>query len=267
MGLLLSIYRRFTNRTPVTEDYWKGSATEDFTASEEFFARLPSFLQVEDRRVMDVGCGTGTLVLHVARLGAARAVGVDADPNHIEAAKQRLADEFPQLADRVEFIHSTRVDSVDEQFDLILSKDAFEHFEDPKGMVAQMEGRLVPGGELAVGFGPFWRAPYGGHLDTKWPWLHLVFPTRVVAADFNADRPGRNVSTWQEMGIGKLTYRKFTDIMDASGLEPVWSGVNVSDNRAVHTMTKLRRVPGLRELMTTNIYGVWRKPAPSSASP
>ena len=40
---------------------------------------------------------------------------------------------------------------------------------------------------FAVAFGPPWKAPYGGGVDSKLPWAHLVFPERVIFEEFGVE--------------------------------------------------------------------------------
>ncbi len=130
-------------------------------------------------------------------------------------------------------------------------------------MVRDMAERLVDGGLLAIGFGPLWKAPYGGHIDVRVPWVHLVFPEEVIFDEFRRTRPpGYTARTFEEgTGVNRMTLARFRAVMEASGLEQRRLDTNVGTSRAFKGMRAIQRVPGLREYGTQNAYGIWRRPA------
>ena len=72
-----------------------------------------------------------------------------------------------------------------DKFDIVLSKDSFEHYNDPENQIFTMQQYLKEEGILVIGFGPLWKSPYGGHISwmTKFPWAHLIFPESVIMAE------------------------------------------------------------------------------------
>ena len=235
--------------------------------------RFPGWLDLADKTVLDVGCGPGDLALEVARRGARRVLGVEVEADRIRIADAKLAGAGTALP--VEFrCYSGDLDDLeDERFDLVLSKDSFEHYgalpgsPSPEAMVDAMAGRLVDGGLLVIGFGPLWKAPYGGHIDTKLPWAHLVFAERIVFDEFRRVRPaGKTARTYEEgVGVNRMTVGRFRRIMERSGLEQLHLAFNVTQDRRGRVMDVLRRLPGLEEFFTQNAYGVWRRPRDWSA--
>jgi SAM-dependent methyltransferase len=234
----------------------------DVESTARFFARFKGRLDVEGKSVLDVGCGRGAACVGAARRGAARVVGVDLD---IASQTRELIAGDPELAARIELVRSagTLEELGSETFDVVLSKDCFEHYADPECFVHVM-GRLVrPGGSLAIGFGPLWKSPTGGHIEymTRLPWAHLLFPEDVIMAERKRFRPAEDARSFEEIrgGLNKMTLARFLEIMRSTGLEQVYLETNVSDHPAVRAMKQLAHVRPLRELFTTNVYGIWRK--------
>jgi SAM-dependent methyltransferase len=212
--------------------------------------------------VLDVGCGAAALCVEAARQGAAHVTGVDIYVDHGRAYVER---QDPGVASRVTLVETKGDLSElgDQQFDMVLSKDSFEHYEDPEHFAALIAARMSPGGELFIGFGPLWKSPTGGHIGymTPLPWAHLLFPDHVIMAERRRFRPRENASQWAETkgGINQMTLQRFQRIVGESGLECVYFATNVSDNRVVKAMDAVSKVPGLREFFTQNVYAVLRK--------
>ena len=81
-------------------------------------------------------------------------------------------------------------DSFDENVDVIVSVDAFEHFEKPAEVLKLMFSLLKHNGYVVVSFGPTWYHPLGGHLFSIFPWSHLIFTEQAQIrwrSDFKDD--------------------------------------------------------------------------------
>jgi ubiquinone/menaquinone biosynthesis C-methylase UbiE len=102
-------------------------------------------------RILDLGCGTGTLALMVKRRQPeARVTGLDADPEIL--ARARAKAEAAELAIELDHGFSTELPYEDASFDLVLSSLFFHHLdraakEATAGEIARV---LRPGGELHV---------------------------------------------------------------------------------------------------------------------
>ena len=236
----------------------------DAESTRRFFDRFDGRLDVAGRTVLEVGCGRGAACAEAARRGATRVVGVDLD---VAQQTRDLVAADPELAGRVELVATDG--SLDElgteRFDVVLSKDSFEHYAEPESFVFKLVARLAPGGVLAIGFGPLWRSPQGGHLEfmTRLPWAHLLFPEEVVLGERRRFRPDEHARSYEEVrgGLNRMTLSRFRRIMESTGLERVYFATNAGAHPAVRAMGLLSRVPPLREYFTTNVYGIWRNQA------
>lgn len=240
------------------------SFDHDDASAERFFSRFGSELELRGKSVLDIGCGTGSVCIEAAMRGAPSVVGIDMQL--IDVARERLQTCSPEVVEKVEFLATdgSLAEIAGRQFDTILSKDSFEHYDDPENFVHVMTGFLRPGGELAIGFGPLWKSPAGGHIDfmTRLPWAHLIFPEAVIMAERRRFRPDEDAERFGDVigGLNKITCRRFEQIMAASGLECQFLESNVSPHPAMRAMKAVSRVPPLREYFTNNIYTIWRKP-------
>jgi ubiquinone/menaquinone biosynthesis C-methylase UbiE len=136
---------------------WNGRAGRAWVEAQELLDRL--FKPFEDllvemvragseRRVLDVGCGTGSTTLAVAlRLGGSgRCVGVDISEPMIAAARARAKRESAPAS----FIHTDAQHHVFEpaSFDIIISRLGVMFFDDPALAFANLRRAATDGAEL-----------------------------------------------------------------------------------------------------------------------
>jgi cyclopropane-fatty-acyl-phospholipid synthase len=102
----------------------------------------------EGERLLDVGCGWGSFVLHAAARHGVSAVGITLSPPQAELARRRVAE--AGLQDRVEIRVADYRDLGGERFDAIASIGMVEHVGSSKidAYAAQLAGLLGPGGRL-----------------------------------------------------------------------------------------------------------------------
>jgi len=99
-------------------------------------------------RLLDVGCGWGSLVLHAAEHYGVRAVGVTISPAQAELARERVRE--AGLADRVEIRLADYRDTADGPYDKIASVGMVEHVGTGNlpAYFAHLRSLLRPGGVL-----------------------------------------------------------------------------------------------------------------------
>ncbi len=105
----------------------------------------------EGERLLDVGCGWGSFVLHAASRHGVSAVGITLSPNQAELARRRVVE--AGLEDRVEIRLCDYRDlggAGGERFDAIASIGMVEHVGASQidAYAAQLAGLLDPGGRL-----------------------------------------------------------------------------------------------------------------------
>ena len=85
---------------------------------------LPEDLQ--GRRILDAGCGTGALAVALAERGA-QVVAVDISPTLVQIARERLPRHLP--SDRLEFVAGDMLSPTFGQFDHVIAMDSMIHYE------------------------------------------------------------------------------------------------------------------------------------------
>ncbi len=144
------------------------------------------------QRVVDVGCGPGTITEGLARMVAPGAtIGVDRDAGVVaEAAAAHAGRENLRFC--VGDAYALPVD--DGAADVVLFHQVLQHLADPVAALAEAGRALRPGGLVAArdaDYGAFVWAPADGRLDA-WRDLYRAV-TRANGAQSDA---GRHLATW-----------------------------------------------------------------------
>jgi len=126
----------------------------------------------QGERILDLGCGDGTLTVQIADLGAS-VVGVDASPAMVAAARARGID--ARLMDISAL-------SFDNEFDAVFSNAVLHWVRDADAAVAGVYRALCHGGRLVAEFGGHTnvaaigtalRAVLARHaVEYEWPWYY-----------------------------------------------------------------------------------------------
>jgi SAM-dependent methyltransferase len=192
--------------------YCDGSAYEGVSKIEKLLGKR-IWEETKDKVVIDFGCGDGEDAVEVAARGARKVIGIDIRERAL--AKGRQAAAARGVAERCIFATQT-----DEKADVILSLDAFEHFDDPAAILRIMRKLVKDDGCVIAAFGPTWYHPLGGHLFSPFPWAHLIFTEKSLIrwrSDFKTDGATRFGEV--EGGLNQLTIRRFKKVVDESDFE------------------------------------------------
>lgn len=149
----------------------------EVSETERFIDSLKKYGPREGR-VLDVGCGTGSLMVRLKELGFKDIVGVEANPDAVKIAREKDLEVVEGRFEEGMF--------EDESFDLIVTRSVLDHAIEPATLLATMENILVPGGVLAVEVPNagrvFQRRAFGGF--TPHHLMYWTVPTLKYALTF-----------------------------------------------------------------------------------
>jgi SAM-dependent methyltransferase len=165
--------------------------------------------EIRDKTIIDFGCGSGGEAIEMAQRGARKVYGIDIVDRWLAIARE--------AATSAGCKNVTFCASPPEPADVIVSIDAFEHFEDPAAVLTTMAEMLRSDGCALVSFGPTWYHPLGGHLFSVFPWAHLIFSESALCrwrSHIRDDRAQRFCEV--EGGLNQMTIRRFERLIDSS---------------------------------------------------
>jgi SAM-dependent methyltransferase len=116
-------------------------------------ALIDLYAPLRGRRILDVGCGTGTYVEHLRQFSE-QVYGIDIEPERIAEGSKSLPNLLVAAAERPPFVAGS--------FDVILLHEVLEHVEDDRVVVANAHRLLSPGGRMVV-FAPNRLYPFETH--------------------------------------------------------------------------------------------------------
>ena len=238
-------------------DYFKYGKIEN----KKFWKRLGSKPDFKNKKVLDFGCGHGSLTLDIAALGAQKVIGIDLEINLINFAKKNLDQNFPDLKDKVEFelIDLLTTDKF-KDIDYIVSKDTFEHSLHLDKILEKFHQILKKDGRIFVGFGPLYNFYNGDHgrAEAILPWFHIIIPEKILINRLNK-KYKKNLKKIEDLGLSKYSFKDYIRLFRDSKFEITYFKTNFSDHPISVIFNLLSKIKILEEYFTYNIYSILKK--------
>jgi 2-polyprenyl-3-methyl-5-hydroxy-6-metoxy-1,4-benzoquinol methylase len=90
-------------------------------------------------RILDIGCGQGSLVFNLYRLGYINISGIDIMVDLIKKGK----DTYSEIANRLDYYSGERLPFPEETFDVVLAFDVIEHIPSLQGYLKEQVYRVL----------------------------------------------------------------------------------------------------------------------------
>lgn len=204
---------------------------------------------VAGRKVADFGCGEGHQSIALANRYGCEVVGIENNSARRQTA-QLAASSANLSPSQIGFVDKPTED-MRGQFDIVISHDSFEHFDNPGAVLRQLTGLLKESGRLFITFGPPWLSPYGSHMYffCRVPWINVLFSESTV---LNVRKLYRNDGATRyedvEQGLNKMTVRKFEKLVTTNDMR-----IEFLRYTCILGMNALSRVPLLREFFINHV--------------
>lgn len=202
----------------------------------------------DGERILDVGCGTGSLTFALARAAAPeRIVGIDASPVFVESATSHNDD------GRIEFQQADATDLPfdDAAFDRALALLVLHFVPEAGDAVAEMRRVVTAGGVVAAAV---WDHQGG------MPGMRMMIDTAAALGDAGRElrtrwcahelmRPGALERVFVDQGLADVATTELTIRMDYADFADYWAPIRAgegpfSDFMATVDATELERVEG-----------------------
>ena len=153
---------------------------QQYASTSALYRRFMSDVPLSGRTVLDVGSGLGGRAPYFLELGARTVTCLDVNRQELAAGAALLAERFPELSNRVAFVHPDDFDK-SEPADVAVLADCFEHLVAPDVVLDQLCGRIRRGGVLWIG-SIGWYHYAGSHClaHIPIPWCQLLFSERTM---------------------------------------------------------------------------------------
>lgn len=112
-----------------------------------YLPKVVNFSGYKNKKILDVGCGTGNDLTRFAK-GGAEVVGIDLASHSIELAKNNFA--MRNLAGDFQVMDGEALEFEDNSFDMVYCHTVLHFTPDPKKMISEIARVLKPGGEAIL---------------------------------------------------------------------------------------------------------------------
>jgi tRNA (cmo5U34)-methyltransferase len=154
----------FADRVPEYDSLIRRAVSHYDEMTQALLFELPP----ESRSIVELGCGTGNLSLHLAaKFPEATLTVVDASPEMVEVTRHRLSQAAPAFAARAKFVTARFEELVhDGEADLVTSAIALHHVADKAPLYRMVHSLLRRGGRFC--FADQLRMQEAGAQERHW---------------------------------------------------------------------------------------------------
>ncbi|MBM4466076.1 MAG: class I SAM-dependent methyltransferase [Chloroflexi bacterium] len=251
----------------------------EFEQAERSYSAFRPCINLQDKSVLDVGCGLGGKGLFYLQKGARTVTGLDISQTNLRIARSCFAERQPDSSQRPSLVvaDAAAMPFADNSFDTAISTYTFEHLANPARVLGEMQRVTKPGDGVFISFPPYF-SPWGAHL-TDWirfPWCQVLFSEKALLDVARAIEETEHIhaslpdfaridlaGAVELPHVNKLTVGGFERVLRASPLEVVsktYRPVGVEMAGILRPVLSFAtKIPLLREVFTSSVVLISRK--------
>lgn len=229
--------------------------------NKKFWKRLNGRPDFENKSILDFGCGHGSLCVDIAQSGANLVTGIDLNKKLIKFARENLSVNYNSLSKKIKFEEKDLLkDNFDKKFDIIVTKDTFEHSLNLPDILNKFYDLLNDGGRAYIGFGPLYNSYNGDHGRTQLnlPWLHIILSEKTIINRYNKKNSNK-INRIEDLGLSKYSFKDYKKMFSESKFDIDYFITNQSDHPIGKAFNILSKINFLEEYFTFNIYCILKK--------
>ncbi|MEU5199747.1 class I SAM-dependent methyltransferase [Streptomyces scabiei] len=211
-----------------------------------------------DMRILDIGCGPGTITADLAALVPdGRVTGVDQAPGILEQARATAAGRGLGNVDfAVADVHA--LDFPDDTFGVVHAHQVLQHVGDPVQALREMVRVTRPGGLIAVRDSDYAAMTWFPQSPGMDDWLELY--RRVARANGGEPDAGRRLKSWAlRAGLSDITATSATWTYATAEERAWWSGLWADRTVASAYAERATRGGHATQERLRKIEAAWRK--------
>ncbi len=229
--------------------------------TEYFWSRFGNCPDFKNKTILDFGCGHGALSLHAAKYKPKKIIGIDLDKNYIDFANENLHKNYKEYKEVVEFkLLDINEWSPKDKFDIIISKETFEHVLDLNLVLDSMYDLLKDNGKVYSGFGPLYNFFNGDHGRTFsiLPWFHLLLPQSFIINRVNK-KNNSEIKSIKQLGLNMYSLKDYMSLFNNSKFKIDYLKKNMSNNKISLIFKFFSKFKSIEEYFTFNIFTILSK--------
>tara|TARA_Y100000768_G_scaffold376987_1_gene349688 strand:+ start:1071 stop:1811 length:741 start_codon:yes stop_codon:yes gene_type:complete len=229
--------------------------------NKKFWKRLKERPDFKNKSILDFGCGHGSLCIDIAKSGANSVTGIDINKKLLKFATENLNTNYSDVSKKIKFEEKDLLkDNFNKKFDIIVTKDTFEHSLNLPDILNRFYDLLNDGGKAYIGFGPLYNSYNGDHGRTqlKIPWMHVILSEKTIIKRYNKQNSNK-IDRIEDLGLSKYSFKDYKKIFSESKFKIDYFITNQSDHPVGKVFNILSKINFLKEYFTFNIYCILKK--------